>query len=354
MQPIKVESRNSGLSQTSPEGDDWRVLGYAPTPLASGRINGGSGFAGTGFRRISIGGIFAVCLLVLFSVGGVLVVAAPNLVSSIVVDGRGAFSRLAGWTGLKVQQISISGHRYASDIDIFEVLNKYVGTSLIGMDVRAASDELVKLPWVKGADISVEFPDELIVRIDERKPVAVWQVGQAVWLIDRDGEKLAQIRPGNFRELTQVSGYGAQKRIAGFIELLKTVPVMNMQVSDIKFIAGRRWTLQFKSGLVALLPARGVLPALKRLDQFLDSGYEKLPDLKTIDLRITDRIGLRHRQAALQSRVGPQAKVEPRKSASRRRKFSPGGTLTAADLSISEIGGQRSSLNNRGGGNVQY
>ena len=308
MQPIKVESRNSGLSQTSPEGGDWRVLGYAPTALSGGPFKGGPAGAGSSSRSISIGGVFAVFLFVLISIGGVLVVTAPNLVGSIVVDGRGAFSRMVGWTGLKVQQISISGHRYASDIDIFDVLNKYVGTSLIGMDVRAASDALVKLSWVKGADIAVEFPDELIVRIDERKPVAVWQVDQAFWLIDRDGEKLAQIGPGSFPELIQVAGYGAEKRIAGFVELLITVPVMNRQVSDIKFINGRRWTLQFKSGLVALLPARGVLPALKRLDQFLDSGYRKLPDLKTIDLRITDRIGLRHRQPVLPSRVGGHAK----------------------------------------------
>ena len=321
MQPIKVESRNSGTGQATLQSEGWRVVGFARSSAARTRRKRPSTRRG---RRL-IASVFLVFFLALIAGGGVMLWRTPATLASMVAQGWGSLDRAAGWSGLAIRQISLSGHRYASDIDLFEVLNEHTARSLVGIDVKAASDALTELSWVKSADIERKFPDELLVRIEERSPYAVWHVDNQYWLIDKKGGRLAPVTEASFRELAHVSGNGADKKIAGFLDRLNGYPQLRSEISLISRVGDRRWSLTFKSGLTVELPARGEGETIAKLDQLrrdngiLDSG------LRSIDLRLADRIIIR-RSAAYQS-----------------------GTLTTSDLIIRPNGKLMVPANGSGG-----
>ena len=79
--------------------------------------------------------------------------------------------------GFAVDQVRVSGNSETSEIDILERLDLDGWTSLVGFDAEAARERIAALPWVKVASVRKIYPDALEVRIEERKPFAIWQHG---------------------------------------------------------------------------------------------------------------------------------------------------------------------------------
>lgn len=52
------------------------------------------------------------------------------------------------------------------------------------------------LPSVTEAHVRVALPDRLIVELEERQPLLIWQVGRRQYLVDAEGVRFALVRPG--------------------------------------------------------------------------------------------------------------------------------------------------------------
>ena len=112
-------------------------------------------------------------------------------------------------TGFAVDQVRVVGHRETSEIDILERLDLDGWTSLIGFDADAARQRIAELPWVKVASVRKVYPDTLEVRIEERKPFAIWQHGSQLTVVERSGKVIAPFTGGRHAVLPLVIGYGA-------------------------------------------------------------------------------------------------------------------------------------------------
>jgi len=308
LQPIKVESRKSISGQTSQTSDDWRVVGYASDPLnrnARSRAKSGKSFV-----RSPIG-ILTLSFLALFMVVAIAIAQSPQTSRSFSASIWDGIDQLAVRAGLGTYQISLSGHRYSSDIDLFAALNAHSGKSLIGVDVTAATNELAKLSWVESADIQRKFPDELVVRIDERRPFAVWKLNEKFWLVDMSGRKLAPVSSGHQPGLPEISGEGANGEFARLWSALDQFYKIRSEISLFRYVGMRRWSLTLGGGVVVELPADLTVETLQKLKTLRNNGRIWSSDLKSVDLRLADRISIA------------------------RGAFSPTGTLSAADLTLS-------------------
>jgi hypothetical protein len=67
-------------------------------------------------------------------------------------------------------------------------------TNVFRLDTRPLEAALRALPAVAAADVSVGLPDaNIVVRIDERRPVLAWQVGDSRFLADAGGTVFAEV-----------------------------------------------------------------------------------------------------------------------------------------------------------------
>jgi cell division protein FtsQ len=198
--------------------------------------------------------------------------------------------RAAELAGLGLQQVTIAGHRFTADTEIYAALNLGEARTLLSFDARAAQARLEQLPWVARASIERLVPDGIDVSITERTPFAVWRSGDRNWLIDRAGRKL-QLAPADVMpQLPRVAGEGAGKEAAALSALLGDFPRIAGKLAVAERVGGRRWTLHLADGASIDLPAVDEADALARLDRLLELG---LGGARHIDLRVPSRLLVR-------------------------------------------------------------
>ncbi|MBO0741319.1 MAG: FtsQ-type POTRA domain-containing protein [Hyphomicrobiaceae bacterium] len=194
--------------------------------------------------------------------------------------------RLIELAGFGLTQVSVTGHRYTLDSDIFDAIGFENAHTMLAFDTRAAQDRLERLPWVERASIERVLPDRLEVRIYERSPSAVWRRNGRTFLIDPSGRVLAAVPPDVMPALPRVAGEGAAAKAAGLHALLAEHPQLMARVEVAERVGQRRWVLRLVDGGSVQLPAYGAREAIAR---WLRVAEARGPGAIEIDVRVEER-----------------------------------------------------------------
>ena len=194
--------------------------------------------------------------------------------------------RLIELAGFGLTQVSVTGHRYTLDSDIFDAIDLENAHTMLASDTRAAQDRIERLPWVERASIERVLPDRLEVRILERSPSAVWRRSGRTFLIDATGRVLAAVPPDAMLSLPRVAGEGAARKAADLHALLAEHPQVMARVEVAERVAQRRWVLRLSDGGSVQLPAYGEAEAIAR---WLRVAQARGPGAVEIDVRVKER-----------------------------------------------------------------
>jgi cell division protein FtsQ len=194
--------------------------------------------------------------------------------------------RLVELAGFGLTQVSVTGHRYTLDSDIFDAIGFENAHTMLAFDTRAAQDRIERLPWVERASIERVLPDRLEVRIFERSPFAVWRRIGRTFLIDATGRVLAAVPPDAMVSLPRVAGEGAAAKAAGLYALLAEHPQLLGRVEVAERVGQRRWVLRLVDGGSVQLPAYGEAEAIARWLRIADA---RGPGAVEIDVRVKER-----------------------------------------------------------------
>ncbi len=197
------------------------------------------------------------------------------------------------WTGLRIEQVSLSGQRFTPDADVFEAIDLPNAGSLITFDATATRARIEALPWVATATINRVFPAALEVRITERRPTALWLHDNREYLIDASGRVLSALKPGTRTGLPRVSGEGAESQAQGLLDLVVRFPRIAERFEMAERVGGRRWTLHLKNGVTIHLGADREAVAFGALSSPEDLGALLAAHDVVIDLRARGRITVR-------------------------------------------------------------
>jgi cell division protein FtsQ len=247
--------------------------------------------APTWLRPVRIWGTAALTLT--FVIGGAVWLwqsgwvarTADRIEQSIVVASAGL--------GLTLQDVLLVGRHETTRNQIVAALDIKRGQPLLAFDPVAAKARLDALPWVRGASVERVLPDTVRVRIEERKPLALWQRNRKLVLVDLDGTVIRTRSLNRFRHLPLVVGDDAPRHAASLLNQLMREPKLLSRVTAAIRVAGRRWNLQLDNGIDVRLPAQALGAAWSRLAE-LEKEHGLLGrDLRVIDLRFPDRLVLR-------------------------------------------------------------
>jgi len=86
-----------------------------------------------------------------------------------------------------LDRIDTGALRWTDRAAVVARLGVAAGDRLFGIDAAAAAARLVELPSIQHAEVGVALPDTLTVRVVEREPILVWRLGDATFLVDREG-----------------------------------------------------------------------------------------------------------------------------------------------------------------------
>ena len=128
------------------------------------------------------------------------------------------------WTGLRIEQVALSGQRFTPDADVFDAIDLPNSGSLVTFNAAQARERIEKLPWVSTATISRIFPGSLDVRVTERQPAALWLSDDREYLVDDSGRVLSALKKGTNVRLPRLSGSGAPEQAQSLLELIVRFP----------------------------------------------------------------------------------------------------------------------------------
>jgi cell division protein FtsQ len=237
-------------------------------------------------------GLWLSAIIIVFWLGGWLVLT-------------GTLSRGVDWTkmqiiratadsGFTVQDLLVEGRENADPVFLRALMNVQAGDPLFGFDPNAARILLEDTEWVRRAHVERRLPGTIYIRLEERKPTALWQKDGALFLVDEDGKEIKTDRISDFSNLIITRGNGAPENIFALRQLLVGVPAIEARAKIAERIGNRRWDLTLENGLVLKLPEEDIGYALERAaDAQETDGLLEMEGLQSIDLRHADKIIIR-------------------------------------------------------------
>ncbi len=196
-------------------------------------------------------------------------------------------------TGFGIEQVRITGQKEVDEIDVLAALALERQSSLVTFDAVRAQMRIADNPWVERISVLKLFPDTLQVSITEREPFALWQRGQVVSIIDRDGNVIDDGVSARYAGLPMIVGHGGQRRASQLVDLLAQYPTLQPRVQASVLIADRRWNLALENGIEIRLPEKNIAAALDELVRLDFENALLSRDITAVDLRLDDRIVVR-------------------------------------------------------------
>jgi cell division protein FtsQ len=232
--------------------------------------------------------------------------AALQYASDRLLDGTAR-------AGLVVADIEVEGRETTERETVMTALGAGLGTPILAISPRRAKDQLEALPWVRSAVVERRLPDTLYVRLVERKPLALWQHGGKLELIDHEGGVIPVTRLDRFAKLPLVVGEHAAARAAALLDMLASEPDLAARVTAAIRVGDRRWNLRIDNAIDVLLPAQSAADAWTQLARLERSSAILKRDVQTVDVRLPDRLVVRvnpeaPKEAPISKKGRPSAK----------------------------------------------
>jgi len=239
--------------------------------------------------------VFALAGLGLAGVAAV-ALATDHRGARLVAAADDAATQAVAQAGFRLEDVRLEGATPQSAADILRAAALAKGAPLFGLDLAGVRQRVEQVGWVKSARVVRLLPNSLVISVDERRLMAVWEHAGHVGVIDAGGVVAPEADPGKFASLPLVVGDGANVAAAAILPLIQTRPRLLARLDALVRVDDRRWDLRLKGGGIIQLPASGEEAALIRLDQLdqqsriLDLGFSR------IDLRDPEMVAVRPRE----------------------------------------------------------
>jgi cell division protein FtsQ len=247
----------------------------------------------TGAKVLSVAAVAAL------AVGGPWALWRAGVAQEAFVTVERQAIALTGLAGLVVDDVQVEGRTETRARDVLTALMVSRGMPILAVDPRGAKERLEQIPWVQEAAVERRLPGLVHVRLVERVPMAVWQHDGRFMLIDRHGAQIETEEVGRFGELPHIVGEDAGAAAGDLLRMLAAEPALTRRVTAAVRVAGRRWNLRLDNGVDVMLPAENAPSAWAQLAEMEREHSVLARDLKTIDLRLPDRLVLRPNPSAL-------------------------------------------------------
>ncbi len=200
-----------------------------------------------GFRRpmlsltaILVGAAFLAALII----GGYVGRTINRLNSS--------FAALVDDAGFGISQVHLAGNRRVPPESILAALGFEPGQSIFAADIHAARARLEKLDWVASADVKRRYPDDISVRIIEKRPFALWQSPVALYVVERNGNVITDKGVEEFHRLPLLLGDGGSNA-SDIVDAVSQHRAVSARVKAYERVSQRRWNLVLDDGVVVKL-----------------------------------------------------------------------------------------------------
>ena len=195
--------------------------------------------------------------------------------------------------GLRIDEVLVVGRKSTGRDHLLRALGTARGSPILAFDVVRAKERVEALPWVRRASVERMLPNTILLTVEERLPLALWQNEGQFALIDYEGAVIQRQNLEAYQDLMIVIGPDAPQHTASLLEILGAQPELMSLVRAAIRVGDRRWNLSLTGGINVQLPEENASIAWMRLAQYQRSHGVLERDVEFVDLRLPDRLIVR-------------------------------------------------------------
>lgn len=200
-----------------------------------------------------------------------------------------------------VKLLAVEGASSSVEEDIREIFPLDLPSSSFDIDLAHVRSMIVGLPAVADANVRIRRGGTMVIEVSEREPVAVWRNWDGLGLVDAHGYVVADIkRRAERADLPVIAGKGADRDVAGAMEILAAAQPLGDRVLGLVRMGERRWDVVLTREQRILLPEERPVRALERVI-VLDEVQDMLErDVTVVDMRLAGRPTVRMNAPAIE------------------------------------------------------
>ncbi len=220
----------------------------------------------------------------------------PSIDAALVLRSLAAVLMLAG-VGLlvykaadllerPVREVTVNGDfRHLQQDQVKQAVAPFIDNDYLTVPLVDLRASLEALPWVYQAEVKRDWPDGLVIAVQEQKPIAWWGKDQLInnkgQLFSPDGARVAESLP-------YLEGPDGRQEevIQRYIDLGKVLGSRNLALQSMRLSERGSWSSALKSEVELVFGRDRVMEKLQRFLAIYDLSLNKyLTDIKRIDLR---------------------------------------------------------------------
>ncbi len=212
----------------------------------------------------------------------------------------------SGDLGFTVEEVLVVGRNQTTRKHLLDVVKLSRGAPILAYDLEAARKRIERLAWIKSATVERMLPDTILLSIEERLPLALWQDRGRFHLIDQEGQIILNEGLERFSDLLVVVGEDAPQNAAKLLGLLQTQPHLMDLVESAVRVGARRWNVRLRGGVDVRLPAKDASVAWSSLAEYEREHGVLRRGVQILDLRLPDRLIIRKKPTNTTTQSGSQ------------------------------------------------
>lgn len=206
--------------------------------------------------------------------------------------------QLTADAGFRLKTVEVSGLKKVEVRAVQRAAGVAPGDPVLALSLPEMKERIEKIPHVRSVQISRRLPDRLALRVEERRPAAIWQYQGRMQMIDAEGVILgkADLKSPEAAGLPLLVGQMEARQVKEFFGFLQKAPDLAAEMKSASLIRERRWDIALKQGMQIRLPEGDLTAAWERLEALKEQKALTRQDIKVIDLRVPDRLFIRQQQ----------------------------------------------------------
>ena len=188
----------------------------------------------------------------------------------------------------KIKNIEIKNNLLIDKSELKKKLHNIYKKNIFFIREKDIEEPIGEIDFLKKVEVKKKYPNTIIIKIIETKPVAIIFKNKVKYLLDSSSNLISFKNDSSFNELPSVFGEDSEKNFMSFLNKLRKNNFPTEQINNFYYFQIERWDLQLLNDKIIKFPDNNIDEAIIKSVELLDR--EDFKNYNIIDLRIDGKI----------------------------------------------------------------
>ena len=191
-------------------------------------------------------------------------------------------------TFFEIQNIEIINNFLVEKNEIEAKLSTVYNKNIFLIKGSDIEGSLKEIDFLKKIEVKKKYPNTVIIKIFETRPVAILFKNKVKYLLDSSSNLISLEDDKKFNQLPSVFGKEAENNFIYFFNQLKNNNFPNKEIKNFYYFQIGRWDLQLANNKIIKFPENNIDDAIQKSIELLER--EDFKNYNIIDLRVDGKI----------------------------------------------------------------